>query len=71
MTRRRRGGEDQRQRERDSPQRRGGALITRLLGGKPTASAEGSLAVRRGGGAGEYLNGKTKNLHSLSLYLNG
>ena len=37
--------------------------------GKPTASAEGSLAVRWGGGAGEYLNGK--NLHSLSLYLNG
>ena len=37
-----------------------------LAKGKPTALAEGSLAVRRGGGAGEYLNGK--NLHSLSLY---
>ena len=42
---------------------------TNLPKGKPTASSEGSLAVRRGGGAGEYLNGK--NLHSLSLYLNG
>jgi hypothetical protein len=29
----------------------------------------GSLAVRWCGGAGEYINGK--NLHSLSLYLNG
>ena len=40
-----------------------------LAKGKPTASAEGSLAVRRGGGAGEYLNGE--NLPSLSLYLKG
>ena len=40
-----------------------------LAQGKPTASSEGSLAARRCGGAGEYLNGK--NLHSLSLYLNG
>ena len=42
--------------------------IFRTCEGKP-AGIRGSLAVRRCGDAGEYLNGE--NLKSLSLYLNG